>query len=262
MRRVLPRKLAPGEEATLVEHLGELRARLVYCLLAVAVAFIVTFVFHERILDWLNRPLDKDLKPTTFAVSEPFMTAVVVSLWAAIALALPVILWQIWSFFAPAFYQHTQRIILGFVAFGTTLFLGGIAFAYFVALPRAIQFLTNFDSDQFDIQIRARDYYSFVMWVLIAIAVVFELPIFILALARLGIMPSSKLRRNRRIGYVAVTALAVAMPGVDPVTLFFTMMPLLILFELSIWMTVYFDRRWKRAAAAEESDSDAVEPVG
>ena len=142
------------------------------------------------------------MKPTTFAVSEPFVTTLVVSLWAAIALALPIILWQFWSFFAPALYEHTQRVILGFVFFGTALFMAGLSFAYFVALPRAISFLTNFNDELFDIQIRARDYYSFVLWVLIAIAVVFELPIFILALARLGIVPSSKLRKNRRLGYV------------------------------------------------------------
>lgn len=257
MRRFVPRKLAPGEEATLVEHLGELRTRIVYCLIAVGVAFVVTFVFHRTILDWLNRPLDDDLEPTTFAVAEPFMTAVWVSFWAALALALPVILWQVWSFLSPAFYEHTQRVILAFVAFGTTLFLGGLAFAYFVALPKAVAFLTTFDEQQFDIQVRARDYYSFVLWVLVAIAVVFELPIFILALARLGIVPSQKLRRNRRLGYVLVTALAVAMPGVDPVTLLFTMIPLLVLFELSIWLAVFFDRRWQRSAERREATEPA-----
>ncbi len=260
MRRLIPRRLASGEEATLVEHLGELRTRLVYCLIAVGVAFIVTFTFHETILEWLNRPLDEDVKPTTFAVAEPFFTALVVSFWAAFALALPVVLWQFWSFFSPALYEHTQRVILAFVAFGTALFLGGLVFSYFVILPASIGFLTNFDANQFDIQIRARDYYSFVLWVLVAVAVVFEMPMFILTLARLGIVPSSKLRRNRRLGYVLVTALAVALPGVDPVTLFFTMIPLLILFELSIWLAVFFDRRWARAAEAAEP-AEPVEPV-
>jgi len=257
MRRVIPRRLAPGEEAPLVDHLGELRARLVWCLVAVGLAFILTFAFHDTIIGWLNRPLDEGVKPTTFAVAEPFMTSFMISFWAAVAIALPVILWQLWSFLAPAFHEHTQRIVLGFVLFATVLFVGGLIFAYFVALPASIQFLTNFDSDLYDIQLRARDYYTFVLWVLIALSVVFELPIFILALARLGIVPSAKLRRNRRIGYVAVTALAVLMPGVDPVTLIFTMIPLLILFELSIWMAVYFDRRWQRAADAREAAFEA-----
>ncbi len=246
--RLLPRRLRPGEEATLVEHLGELRARLVICLVSIAVAFAVTFAFHETLIRWLNRPLAEGVKPTTFGVAEPFLTSFTISMWAAIGLALPVILWQLWSFFAPAFHEHTQRIILGFVLFATALFLGGLVFAYFVALPKAVHFLTNFDKDLYDIQIRARDYYTFVLWVLVALSTVFELPIFVLALARLGIVPSAKLRRNRRIGYVLVTALAVAMPGVDPVTLLFTMAPLLALFELSIWLAVFFDRRWARQA--------------
>ncbi|HEU0305326.1 MAG TPA: twin-arginine translocase subunit TatC [Gaiellaceae bacterium] len=261
MRRLIPRRLAPGEEAPLTDHLGELRARLLWCLVAVAAAFVVTFTFHDTIIGWLNAPLDPGQKPTTFAVAEPFMTSFMISFWAAVAIALPIILWQFWSFFAPAFYEHTQRVVLDFVAFATVLFLGGLFFAYFVALPASINFLTNFDSDIYDIQLRARDYYTFVMWVMIALSIVFELPIFVLALARLGIVPSSKLRRNRRIGYVAVTALAVAMPGVDPVTLFFTMIPLLILFELSIWMAVFFDRRWQRAADARAAAFEAGHDV-
>ena len=261
MRRVIPRRLAPGEEAPLVDHLGELRTRLLWCLVAVGGAFVITFTFNDKIIGWLNRPLDPGVKPTTFAVAEPFITTFMIAFWAAVAIALPVILWQLWSFLAPAIYEHTQRVVLGFVAFATVLFLGGLFFAYFVALPASINFLTNFNSDDFDIQLRAKDYYTFVLWVLIALSVVFELPIFVLALARLGILPSSKLRRNRRIGYVAVTALAVAMPGVDPVTLLFTMIPLLFLFELSIWLAVFFDRRWQREADAREAAFEAGSDV-
>ena len=123
------------------------------------------------------------MKPTTFAVAEPFITTFMISFWAAVAIALPVILWQLWSFLSPAFYENTQRVILGFTGFATVLFLGGLFFAYFVALPASIDFLTNFNADDFDIQLRAKDYYTFVLWVLIALSVVFELPIFILALA-------------------------------------------------------------------------------
>jgi sec-independent protein translocase protein TatC len=259
--RPLPRRLAHGEEATLVEHLGELRGRLVICLVALVVTFGVAFGFHHHILDWLNSPLPeaadgKKIQPATFGVAEPFMTAVVVSIWAGFALAFPIILWQVWGFFAPALSRGTERTILGYVLFASTLFIGGLFFAYFVVLNAAVSFLTNFDKEQFNILIRAKDYYSFVLWVLVAVAVVFELPIFILALARIGILPSRKLRRNRRIGYVIVAAIAVALPGVDPVTLMFTMIPLFILFELSIWLAVFMDRRWEKAAAREAAQLD------
>ncbi|MER3409483.1 MAG: twin-arginine translocase subunit TatC [Thermoleophilia bacterium] len=256
--RLLPRRLRPGEEATLVEHLGELRARIVICLIATAVAFGVTYAFHHQLLDWLNAPLpEENKKPATFGVAEPFITSVMISFWAAVALALPVILWQVWAFFAPAFSERTQRHILGFVLFATVLLVAGVAFGYFVALPTAVHFLTNYDKEQFNILIRARDYYNFVLLVLMAVAVVFQLPIFVLALARLGIVPASKLRRNRRIGYVIVAALAVALPGVDPVTTIMEMLPLMVLFELSIWLAVFFDRRWTRQAEARAAAFEA-----
>jgi sec-independent protein translocase protein TatC len=258
--RLLPRRLRHGEEATLVEHLGELRTRLVISLLSVAVAFAVVYAFHGQLLDWLNRPLpDRLRKPTTFGVAEPFITSFMVSFWASLLLALPVCLWQLWSFLAPAFQEHSQRIVAGFTAFAGFLLVAGIMFGYFVALPAAVHFLTNYDSSHFDIQIRARDYYSFVITVLFAVAIVFELPIFVLALARLGIVPAAKLRRNRRIGYVIVAAVAVALPGVDPVTTLLEMAPLMVLFELSIWLAVLFDRRWKAREEAREAALQAGE---
>ena len=252
--RGLPRRLRHGEEATLVEHLGELRTRLVVSLIAVTVTFSVVYGFHGQLLEWLNRPLPEHLrKPTTFGVAEPFITSFMVSFWASLLIALPICLWQLWSFLAPAFRVDSQRIIAGFTAFAALLLVGGIMFGYFIALPAAVHFLTNYDSNHFNIQIRARDYYSFVITVLFAVGVVFELPIFVLGLARLGIVPSAKLRRNRRIGYVLVAAVAVALPGVDPVTTLMEMGPLMLLFELSIWLAVLFERRWKARDAAREA---------
>jgi sec-independent protein translocase protein TatC len=129
------------------------------------------------------------------------------------------------------------------------LFVGGLAFAYRVALPAALKFLTSYDQNIYDIQIRAKDYVSFAVLVLVAVGVVFELPAFIVGFVRLGILSSSTLRRNRRIGYVAVAALAVALPGVDPVTTVFEMVPLLVLFEASIWLSVLVERRARAAVA-------------
>lgn len=258
--RLLPRRLRHGEEATLVEHLGELRTRLVVSLLAVTVMFAVVYAFHGQLLDWLNRPLPEHLrKPLTFGVAEPFITSFMVSFWAALLLAFPVVLWQVWSFLAPAFQERSQRVIAGFSILSGVLLVGGITFGYFVALPAAVHFLTNYDSTHYQIAIRARDYYSFVMTVLFAVGVVFELPIFVLALVRLHVLTAAKLRRTRRIGIVIVAAVAVALPGVDPVTTMMEMIPLLVLYELSIWLSVFFERRWRqrdtaRAAAFEAGD--------
>src|SRR5215510_10468033 len=119
----LPRRLDHGEEATLVEHLDELRSRLIIALVAIVPAFILTFAFHERIMEWLVGPLPDDKKLVTLGVVEPFTISIKVSLIAAIAITLPVILWQIWAFLAPAVDPHFQRVVLIFVALATGLFV-------------------------------------------------------------------------------------------------------------------------------------------
>jgi sec-independent protein translocase protein TatC len=240
----LPRRLLHGEEATLVEHLDELRTRIFVSLGALAVGFAVAFVFHHTLLDWLNAPLPEARgKPITLGVAEPFLTAVKVSMLAGLALALPVVLWQLWSFLAPAVEQHAERTVLLFVLIATVLLAAGIAFGYWVVLPKAVGFLTNFDQSEFNIQIRAREYYGFVMTVLLAVGLVFELPIFMLALVRLDVISTQTLRRNRRLGYFIVAVVAVLLPGIDPVTTTLEMVPLIALYEGSIWLAVLMERR-------------------
>jgi sec-independent protein translocase protein TatC len=240
----LPRRLSHGEEATLVEHLGELRARIVVSLIGITLGFIVAYAFHGQLVKWLEDALPAShRKLITLSPAEPFLTSMWISLYAGFLLAFPVVLYQVWSFFAPAFEQNTQRIVVGLTAFAAILAAGGLAFGYFVALPAAVHFLTNFDSHLYDIQIRARDYLSFAAVVLFAVTIVFEVPIVILGLVRIRILSSAKLRRNRRIGYVVMAAIAVALPGVDPVTTAMEMIPLMLLFEGSIWLAVLLERR-------------------
>jgi sec-independent protein translocase protein TatC len=242
----LPRRLRPGEEATLVEHLDELRSRLIVSLLALAVGFGVAYGFHGRLVRALEHALPADRRRlVTFGVAEPFLTSMWVSLWAGLALALPIVLWQLWSFLAPAVEERSQRLVATFVGFASALALAGIAFGYYLALPAAVHFLTHYDDNLYHIQIRARDYISFSMLVLVACAVVFELPIFVLALVRLRVLTTAKLRRNRRLGYVIVAAVAVALPGVDPVTTTLEAIPLMILYELTIWLSVVLEKRWR-----------------
>jgi sec-independent protein translocase protein TatC len=240
----LPRRLRYGEEATLVEHLEELRQRIFVCLGALLVGFIVTYAIHVHVLHWLNRPLPAHVgKPITLGVAEPFLTVMKLSLYGAVILAAPVILWQFWGFFAPAVEESQERRVLMFVLFASALLVAGIVFGYFVALPAAVHYLTNYDKSEFNIQIRAKDYYAFTTMVLLAMAIVFELPVFILALVRLGILTTRQLRKNRRIGYFVVACIGVALPGVDPVTTMIEIIPLWILFEGSIWLATLVERR-------------------
>lgn len=246
---LLPRRLRHGEEATLVEHLGELRTRLIISLAAIAVAFCVTYAFHGRLLDWLNRPLPEHLKkPVTFSPIEPFTTSIMVSLYAAFLLALPVVLWQLWAFLAPAFEEHRQRSIALVVAFATALGLGGVAFGYWVVLPPAIQFLTSYDSSHFNILVRARDYYRFVTFVLIGVALAFEVPVFVLALVRLRILTAAKLRSTWRVGVFTMTVIGVLLPGVDPVSTILSVIPLVSLYLLSIGLASFLEPRWRASA--------------
>ena len=241
----LPRRLRHGEEATLVEHLGELRARLLIGLGALVPAFVLTFAFHTRIVEFLAEPLPDDRSLVTLGVTEPFTTSIKVSLLAAVALTLPILLYQLWSFLAPAITEDAQKIVAAFVALATVLFAGGVAFCYFIVLPRALAFLTSFDDQLYDIQIRASYYYSFVALTLLASGLAFQMPIFILALVRLRVLTAAKLRRNRRLGYVVMVVFAILLPTVDPVSLALEVAPLLILFELSIWLSSFMERRWK-----------------
>jgi sec-independent protein translocase protein TatC len=250
MRR-LPRRLAHGEEATLVEHLEELRQRIFVCLGALVVGFGVTYAIHTHLLHWLNRDLPPHVgNPLTLSVAEPFLTVMKISLWGALLLAMPVILWQLWSFFAPAVEPGSERRIRTFVFFASALLVGGIVFGYFVALPAAVHYLTNYDKHDFNIKIRAADYYSFVTMVLLAMGIVFELPVFVLALVRLGILTTQKLRKNRRMGYFIVAIVGVALPGIDPVTTVIETVPLWILFEASIWLAILAERRQKLASSS------------
>jgi sec-independent protein translocase protein TatC len=248
--RRLPRRLGYGEEASLVEHLDELRSRLIISLLAIGLAFPLAYYFHETLIEWLIRPLpdDREGDIVTLGVAEPFTTALKVSFYAAVAVAFPVLVWQAWSFFAPAVEEGRQRIVARFVAFATMLFAGGLAFAYFVILPPALRFLTQFDDELYRVDLRASYYLSFVTLLIFATGLVFQLPIFVLALVRLGILTSAQLRRNRKIGYVALLGGAILLPTVDPVSLALEVAPLWVLFELSIWLSVLMERRWRRTA--------------
>jgi sec-independent protein translocase protein TatC len=245
LRRWLPRRLGHGEEASLVEHLDELRTRLIIGLIAVVPAFALAFAFHGEIMEWLTGPLPDDIQLVTLGVTEPLSTSVSVSLIAAIALALPVLLWQIWAFLAPAVEPHFQRVVLVLVVIATALFATGVVFMYYVVLPQALDFLTSYDAELYDTQIRASYYYNFVALLLLGGGLAFLLPIFVVALVRLRVLTTDRLRRNRKIAFVLLLIFAALLPTADPVSLAFEVIPLVLLFEASIWVAVFLERRWQ-----------------
>src|SRR6185369_10617231 len=228
----LPRRLGHAEEAELGEHLEELRGRLFVIIGAIVLGTIVAYVFHDHVLNWLNRPLPADHhRLSTFGVAEPFTVTITVSLYAGFVLALPVVIWQVWLFFAPALDPAAERKVLGLAA-------------------RAVHFLTNYDNEHFRQLIRASSYYNFVVTVLVGILLVFQVPLVILGLVSLGVLSSRTLRRQRRMGYLITAAIALALPGPDPVTTFLELLPMWLLFEGSIWLAVFYERRKPKVAPA------------
>jgi sec-independent protein translocase protein TatC len=228
-------KLADHDDRmTLVEHLDELRHRAIVSVAVLGVAFALCFWQNHLLLQVANAPLPGNLEPVTFGVTEPFTVTMTVAGYAAILLALPIILYQVYAFTLPAFSPRERRVILPLLLMIPALFIAGVVFAYFVVVPAAAQFLLHFNAGQFNIQVRAREYYSFLSTTLLAVGLVFQVPVGILAVTRLGLITPAQLSSNRRYAYVASAVIAAALPGVDPVSMLIEMVPLVVLYELSI----------------------------
>ena len=315
------RPIAHEDRLSLVEHLDELRTRIIICLIGFLVAFGVCFWQDDRILEILDRPLEESAftegsddpleraaafqqaekrlflqwevlaremarsdelspalrerweemselsaataraapeaggrRPVTLGVGEPFTVTFRVVGYAALLLALPLLLYQAYAFILPAFSPREREVALPLMAMVPFLFVGGVVFAYFFVLPNAINFLQNFNDDNYDILLQARDFYKFSIMVLMVMGILFQVPIGILAVTRVGIVTTAQLRRHRRYAILGIAILAMLLPGQDPITMLMMMAPLIVLFEGSILLASLLDRRAERAAAREDAE--------
>ncbi len=250
MRRIKP--LSHGEEVPLESHLDELRSRLVTSLAVFGVAFGLCFWQNNLLLGLANAALPAGHERLlTLGITEPFTTTLTVSAYGALVLALPILLYQAYAFLLPAFAHRHRRAIVPLLLLIPTLFVAGVAFGYFVVLPAATSFLLNFNDTQFNVQVQAKEYYSFFAQTLLACGVVFQVPVGILAATRLGIVSVRQLKKNRRYAYLACSVVAAALPGVDPVSMLLEMAPLLALYELSIVLARVFGEPGRGEVAAE-----------
>ena len=220
------------DRLTLVEHLDELRTRIIISIVAFVVAFALCFWQNSRLLDIANKPLPGDLTPITFGVAEPFTTTVTISAYAAIVISLPVILYQAYAFVLPALTTSEKRVVVPFLMGVPVLFVAGVVFGYFVVLPAATKFLLNFNDNQFNIQIRAPRLLQ-----LLHPDARRDGPDLPVAdrhprrhQARASSPPSSS-RKNRRYAYVILIVVAALLPGTDPVTMLIEAVPLLLLYR-------------------------------
>ncbi len=239
MRRVKP--IAHEDQVSLVEHLDELRSRIVVSLSVFGVALALCFWQNHLLLELAGGPLPSGhTKLLTLGITEPFTTSLTISAYGAIILSMPILLYEAYAYFLPAFSKEQQRLVLPLLLMIPALFVAGIAFGFFIVLPAATKFLLNFNDQQFNVQVQAKQYYGFFAQTLLACGIVFQIPVAILAVTRLGIVTVSQLTKNRRYAYLGCAVIAAALPGVDPVSMLLEMAPLVLLYELSIVLARIF----------------------
>jgi sec-independent protein translocase protein TatC len=248
MARVRP--VGYEDRLTLVDHLSELRTRLILSILVLAAASALAAWQNHFVLEIVNAPLDdldqellgEGAKPISFGVTEQFTTTLMVSAYAGLLLALPFLLYQVYAFVLPAFSPTERKVAVPLLLMVPVLFICGVLFCYFVVLEPATEFLLAFNADEYTTAVRARDYYSFVSLTTIAMGLLFQVPVVVLALTRLGITTPEKLRKNRRFAILGCAVVAALLPTIDPLTMILEMIPLIILYELSIVLAQFIGR--------------------
>jgi len=257
VRRIRP--ISHEDRLSVVDHLDELRGRLIICVVAFCVAWAFTGWQNNLVLEIMNAPLPKgpnghQIQPITLGPAEGFTTTLMNAAYFALIISAPVILYQIYAFVLPAFSPKERRVATPLLILVPVLFIAGVVFCYFVVLRPALHFLLNFNTDEFNTQVRAKDYYSFVSLIMIAMGLGFQIPVGVLAACKIGITSPEKLRRNRRYAIVVIVVLASLLPTLDPVTLLLESLPFYLLYELSILLAA----RWGRPAYSL-SDEPAAE---
>lgn len=325
--------IAHDDRLTIVDHLDELRSRLMTCAIVFVVVFAVCFWQNNALLDFVNVPL-KDSTPTaqdakgngrlataanaqqrvgrglsavgdavraiqadpgiaastkqalgealpqiraaadalpritpprvpiTTGVGEPFTVTLTVVAYFSLLISLPILLYQAYAFILPAFSPDERRTALPLMMMVPFLFIGGVAFGYYLVLPPAISFLQNFNDTNFDVLLQAKDYYRFAAMALLSCGLIFQMPVGLLAVNHVGILSAQRLRGSWRYAIVAIAVIAALLPGVDPVTTCILMVPLLLLYGLSIVLLTIADRRRgdrDEIAALEPLDGDDSE---
>jgi sec-independent protein translocase protein TatC len=241
--------LEHGDRVALVDHLGELRRRLLWCTAFLLVAFAACYWQRDRLFDLLDRPLDDRWPLQTLGVTEPFFTSLSVAAQAALVLVLPIVAWHGWRFVRPAIAPDQRRMIRTLLLVAPIMFATGVAFAYLVVLGPAVTFLLGIGPDSIQVVVRASDYYHFVSTTMLAIGAAFCFPLLLLGLARVGILTAERMRSGRRVAYALMVVLVALLPTADPVSLVIEIIPLVLLYEASVLAVSIQQRRLDRRDA-------------
>ncbi len=265
LRGMTVRRVGSDERLSVVEHLDELRNRVIVSVVALVVAFAVAYGFHGQLLEILEWPLPERYEETgliTLSPTEPFFTVLKVCAYTALLAALPIWLYQLYAFVIPAVQDQPRRRMLLVVAGASLLFVAGVAFGYFVVLPVALDFLLGFGGDVFQTEVRANEYFGFVTTLLLASGLMFEVPVAMLALSRIGVTSAEFYIRHWRVAIVLIAALAAILPGGDPFSMLLLMIPQIFLYGLGIWLSKRFGGPplWARDAWAGADDDEDPAP--
>lgn len=245
------------EKMPLTSHLEELRKRLIRILIAVGVGFIVSYYAREHLYYVITRPLVSVLPAGSHMIftglPEAFFVYMKICLFASLFLTSPFTFYQIWKFVAPGLYPHERRYVIPFVLSSTFLFLSGIAFGYFIVLPPAFSFFVSFSTDFLKPMISFREYLSFSLKLLLAFGLSFELPVLVYFLTKIGVVSSRLLRKQRRYAILLIFILsAILTPSPDAFTQILMALPLMVLYELGIFLAKFAEK--KKAVKNEETE--------
>jgi sec-independent protein translocase protein TatC len=262
----LAEKESNGKDVTMsiLEHLEELRSRLIKILISAAIGFGVAYYFSDTIFKYLTRPLTNALPKGTSliftSITEGFMTYLKVGLLAGVFIASPFILYQIWAFISPGLYKKERRTLIPVTFASVILFIAGAAFGYFVVFPFGFKFLIqNYTTDLIKPMPTMREYFSLVTWMLLAFGVVFELPVVVFLLSRFGIVNYRGLKKFRRYAILGAFIVgAVLTPTPDIFNQSLMAGPIIVLYEISIWVAYFFGKKPQAPVdEAEDTTADA-----
>ncbi|HQF52888.1 MAG TPA: twin-arginine translocase subunit TatC [Thermoleophilia bacterium] len=253
--------IGADDRLTLFEHLDELRRRLFVCIVAAVVGVVVAAIFNRFMFGLLLHPLRSmpglpasATEITTFSPAEPFMVSLKVWVVGGLILASPVLIYELWAFVAPAFTASEKRYFYPVVFVTTALFFCGVALAYFVVLPKGLGFLLGFSAGFFHVQLRAQEYFTFMALFILAFGVVFELPVILVLLAKVGVIDDRFLRRHRRWAVLAMAfAAAVITPSQDAFSMLAMFVPLYVLYEISVVIARFVQPKKEGGAVVDDS---------
>jgi sec-independent protein translocase protein TatC len=252
--------IQPDQQLTLVEHLDELRKRLTLGIAALVVGIVIAFIFNGVVFTLLLRPLPPETAQiTTFSPAEPFMVTLKICAVAGAIIASPFLIYQFWAFVGPGFTSTERRHFYPVVISCSVLFLAGIAIGYLIVLPNALGALLGINPSQaFQVELRANDYFTFVAMFLFAFGLVFELPVILVLLAKVGVVDDRFLRKNRRFAIlIGAIAAALLTPSPDAFSMLAMFIPLLGLYEISIWLAKLVQPKREGVVAEEHSEGKA-----